>query len=68
MLRDAAAEARKVIEEHSREFEGLVQRLMQNETIERPELVTLLGPSVDANGPGEGDAVHFGSPKPPSRR
>jgi len=54
----AAEEAGKVIEDNRSKLEALRDHLMEKETIEKTELLALLGPSVKALNPEVGGALH----------
>ncbi len=54
----AAEEAGKVIEDNRPKLEALRDHLMEKETIEKTELLALLGPSVKALTPEVGGALH----------
>lgn len=59
ILKQAADRARSTIEEHRAGYDRLVSTLIERESIEKQDLVSLLGPTVSASGPGEGDALHY---------
>jgi cell division protease FtsH len=55
----ALDESSRVLTQHRDRLDRLVEALLERETVEKVELHSLLGPSVNASGPGEADALHF---------
>jgi len=58
ILTKAVEQAIELLAEHRERLDRLVQALLERETLEKAELIGLLGPSVNASGPGEADALH----------
>lgn len=58
ILTKAVEQAIELLAEHRERLDSLVQALLERETLEKAELIGLLGPSVNASGPGETDALH----------
>ncbi len=59
LLIRALDESTRVLTQHREKLDRLVEALLERETVEKVELHSLLGPSVNASGPGEADALHF---------
>jgi cell division protease FtsH len=61
MLADAVDEAAELIRDKLHELQVLVERLVENETIEREELERILGPSITAPGALPAEPLHAGA-------
>ena len=59
ILTNAVEQAVQVLGAHRDRLDRLVEALLERETLEKVELLGLLGPAVNASGPGEADALHF---------
>ncbi len=58
ILTRAVEQAEQLLATHRDRLDRLVDALLERETLEKVELLGLLGPSVNARGPSEADALH----------
>jgi cell division protease FtsH len=58
ILTRAVQQAEQLLAEQRERLDRLVEALLEHETLEKVEILSVLGPSVTAHGPGESDALH----------
>ncbi|HLV23008.1 MAG TPA: hypothetical protein VKZ49_19095, partial [Polyangiaceae bacterium] len=63
ILTNAVEQALRLLAEHRDRLDRLVEALLERETLEKAELLGLLGPAVNASGPGESDSLHYTRPR-----
>jgi ATP-dependent Zn protease len=56
---NAVAQAQELLAAHRDRLDLLVDALLEHETLEKVEILALLGPSVNDSGPSEADALHY---------